>query len=319
MSAFLRQLAKNRLASILLCLSLLCNVAALALPFMRLRKGLENEAYTLLHSVELLWSKGLYILSILVIAFSILFPFAKLATLFWVIGSKPIKRHHRRWLRRVERLGKWSMLDVFLVSIILSLASQQFLVGAQPQPGLTFFIAAILMSMTGGELISRKVNSHSRSATKPDQRQGGIFLVLSGVTLIAALAFPFLRIEDWLLKNREYSILTLVPALWAQGAWLASLITASFLIATPLLVWTSGLLAWRRQAEGSIPSYWTHLAQRWSMLDVFGLALVVFALESDHIMRTEINWGALFLGATLVLQMLFSIALEKRLFRRSED
>ncbi|MBD5781124.1 paraquat-inducible protein A [Pelagicoccus sp. NFK12] len=319
MAAFLKQLVRNRLISSLLCVSLLCNVAALALPFMRLRKGLDNEAYTLMHSVELLWEKGLYILSLLVIAFSILFPFAKLGTLFWVIGSEPTRSRHLHWLHQVERLGKWSMLDVFLVSIILSLASKQFLVGAQPQPGLTFFIAAILMSMTAGELISRKVNSHSPAKTGTERRQGGIFLALSGITLVAALAFPFLRIEDWLLKNREYSILTLIPALWAQGAWLASLITACFLVATPLLVWFAGLIAWRSQAHNPIPSYWTQLAQRWSMLDVFGLALVVFALESDHIMRTEINWGALFLGATLVLQMLFSFALEKRLFSKSEE
>lgn len=313
MSGLLEHLAPHRLAACLLFASLACNVSALALPFMQLRRGFSNEDYTLLHSVKLLWGNELYVLSLLVIGFSILFPFAKLGILFWVVGSKEKDDRKRPWLERVERLGKWSMLDVFLVSIILSLASEQFLVGAKPQLGLSLFIAAIMLSMTAGEMISRKRLPHSQPTATPTARQGGFILMLSGITLIAALAFPLLRIEDWLLKNREYSIITLVPALWVQGAWLASLITASFLVIAPLLVWIAGLLAWRSQAKNPLPRYWCQLAQRWSMLDVFGLALAVYAIESDHIMKTEIRWGALFLGTTLVLQMFLFFALEKRI------
>lgn len=312
MSDLLKLLARHRLVACLLCISFACNVAALALPFMQLRKGIGSETYTLLHTVSLLWGKGLFVLSLLVVGFSILFPFAKLGILFWIVTSSHFDEQKRTWLARVERFGKWSMLDVFLISIILSLASQQFLVDAKPQFGLTFFIVAIILSMTAGELISRKLLPHSPAKSDPTQRQGGLILILSGITLLAALLFPFLRIEDWLLKNREYSIVTLVPALWVQGAWLASLITAGFLVIAPILVWIAGLVAWRSQAKNPIPRYWTQLAQRWSMLDVFGLALAVFAIESDHIMKTEIHWGALFLGSTLVLQMLLFLALEKQ-------
>ena len=163
MSDLSKPLARHRLAAWLICASLLCNVSALALPFMQLGKGMNNEAYTLLHSVALLWSNELYVLSLLVIGFSILFPFAKLGILSWVLGSKKDDALKRPWLERVERLGKWSMLDVFLVSIILSLASKQFLVAAKPQSGLTLFIAAVMLSMAAGELISRKLLPHPQA------------------------------------------------------------------------------------------------------------------------------------------------------------
>ena len=58
---------------------------------------------------------------------------------------------------------------------------------------------------------------------------------------------------------------------------------------------------------------WIALAQRWSMLDVFGLALAVFALESEGLMRTEVSWGALALIGLLVLQRAFQRAHERNL------
>lgn len=308
----LHPLAKHPIPAVLLAISLACNIAALLLPFMTLRKGLDNEAYTLFHSITLLWGKGLYVLSLLVIGFSILFPFAKLGVLFWTVSSKNVGRPQRIWLSRVERLGKWSMLDVFLVSIILSLASQQFLVGAKPQLGLSLFICAILLCMTAGELMSRAFSKQHNAPPEPTQRSGGFILLLSGATLVAAIFFPFLRIEDWLLKNREYSIITLVPALWIQDAWLASLLTAAFLVVVPLLGWSADLRAWREPTDSPRFTYWAQLAQRWSMLDVFGLALLVFAIESDELMKTEIHWGALFLGATLVLRMALTSVSAKR-------
>ncbi|MDQ8185028.1 paraquat-inducible protein A [Pelagicoccus sp. SDUM812002] len=309
MPTFSNPFAKHALPAILLSLSLVCNVAALVYPFMKLRKGLDNELYTLMHSVSLLWSKGLYVLSLLVVGFSILFPFAKLCILFWVISTKSNHPIRQKLLKRVEHLGKWSMLDVFLISIILSLASKQFFVGAKPQIGLTFFIVAILISMLTGELISARIHGKTAPSFRSQTSQGGLILLLSGITLIAALSFPFLRIEDWLLKNREYSILSLVPALWIQGAWVSSVLCALFLVAAPVLVFAAQCYSWRTRSHPS----WIARAKRWSMLDVFGLALVVFAIESDHLMKTEIHWGTLFLGTTLLLQTAFSRVLQKAL------
>ena len=95
---------------------------------------------------------------------------------------------------------------------------------------------------------------------------------------------------------------------------LASSLAAIFLLAAPLLAWAAGFELWYRKSRG-LPSnsraQWARRTGRWSMLEVFGFALTVFALESDSIMRTEIRWGALFLGATLALQMAFTLAFER--------
>jgi uncharacterized paraquat-inducible protein A len=57
--------------------------------------------------------------------------------------------------------------------------------------------------------------------------------------------------------------------------------------------------------------------RRWSMLDVFGLALAIFLVEGDYLMQTEVRWGALFLVALLALQKAFQFALDRALMRTS--
>jgi uncharacterized paraquat-inducible protein A len=51
------------------------------------------------------------------------------------------------------------------------------------------------------------------------------------------------------------------------------------------------------------------LGRRWSMLDVFGLALAIFAVEGGTLMKTEVRWGALALAALVVGQLALQAAL----------
>jgi len=57
------------------------------------------------------------------------------------------------------------------------------------------------------------------------------------------------------------------------------------------------------------------LMRRWSMLDVFGLALAIFLVEGDYLMKTEVRWGALFIVTLLALQKAFQLALDRTLSR----
>jgi uncharacterized paraquat-inducible protein A len=296
------------------------NLFVLLLPFMRLRQGLKVEPYTLFRSVELLWSGGLYVLAALVVAFSIIFPFAKLAVLGWVALAPTREGWQPRLFHLVERLGKWSMLDAFLVVIILALTSRQLFVGAEPAAGLALFIVAILLAMTAGEVLARGLAATAPPAppasAQAERTGNGWWLALAGIALVATLTLPFLRIHDWRLVDRSYSIVSLVPILWIQGAWLAAVLTALFLVAAPLAVWVASAAVWWRRRSPSLAGAaasrdWIALAQRWSMLDVFGLALAVFALESEGLMRTAVSWGALALIGLLVLQRAFQRAHER--------
>jgi uncharacterized paraquat-inducible protein A len=123
-----------------------------------------------------------------------------------------------------------------------------------------------------------------------------------------------LRINDWLLADRSYSILTLAPALWAQGAYFTVAITSLFLVIAPAAAWWVSFLWWRRQRRGGdveASHGLMRLLRRWDMLDVFGLSLAIFLVEGDYLMSTEVRWGALFLVAMLALRWAFQLALDR--------
>lgn len=308
-------LPRRRAVGAMLAVSLVCNVAVLFTPFMDLRTGLVSAPYSLFRSVGMFWQSGLYVLALLVVAFSVVFPFAKLTVLAVAVA---VPRPDAVLLRRihfVERYAKWSMLDVFLVCLILVLTSGQLFVGAAPLAGIPLFIVAITLSMAAGEILSSALRSpHAASHAPPIPPHGG-WLALSGLALAATLSLPFLGIHDWRLVDRDYRILTLVPVLWESDARLAAVITAAFLVAAPVAAWSASVVSWRRLRRGADHhnvNLWAAGLRRWSMLEVFGLALAVFATEGGHLMRTEMRWGALLLAGTLALQHAFDTALRRR-------
>jgi uncharacterized paraquat-inducible protein A len=306
--------ARRCVATGLLAVSLACNVAVLFTPFMKLRVGLGSDDYTLMRSVVMLWDSGLGVLAILVFAFSVAFPFAKLAVLTAVTFAPSVTARHQAWLANVERAGKWSMLDVFLVCLILTLTSGQMLVGAEPRVGIPLFVAAILLSLTAGEVLSVAVGRHPVAPRGRPSAASGLWLALAGLALAAAITLPFLRINDWLLANRSYSIGSLSLTLAREGSWLPALLAWGFLMLTPVMHWFASLSWWwkmRRGEDASAAWLRRKAYARWSMLDVFGLALAIFLVEGDYLMKTEVRWGALLLVAALALRHAFDWALDR--------
>jgi paraquat-inducible protein A len=299
----------------LLFTSFLCNVAVLFTPFMDLRKGLVTEPYSLFRSVQMFWHSGLYVLAILVVAFSVVFPFAKLAVLSAVVATPKPEGELMPWLHRVERMGKWSMLDVFLVCLILVLTSRQVFVGGSPLLGIPLFIIAITLSMLAGELLAAKLRLPHETDDQPSIPPQGVWLLLSGLALAATLSLPFLAIRDWRMIDRDFSIITLVPVLWREGAYLATVLTAAFLVVAPVAAWILSFASWwrlKQRDDNHDLNLWAAGLRRWSMLEVFGLALAIFALEGKNLMHTEMRWGALLLVGTLALQRVFDYALSRK-------
>lgn len=95
-----------------------------------------------------LWQAGQYALFLLISSFSILLPFAKLALIFRLLQQddkpRPVKL---KWLRLMHDYGRWAMLDVMVVAMLVVSVKLGAIASIHIHPGLYVFAAAVLLIM----------------------------------------------------------------------------------------------------------------------------------------------------------------------------
>jgi paraquat-inducible protein A len=121
---------------------------ALSMPLMKVEKMVfwKNE-YSVIAGVHGLWEQGQYVLAIILFFFSVVFPLVKLAALGLLWLAPLAEQRRQAVLRWLGILGKWSMLDVFVVAILIVLVKLGPLAKVQPERGVYWFAAAIFLSM----------------------------------------------------------------------------------------------------------------------------------------------------------------------------
>jgi paraquat-inducible protein A len=109
----------------------------------------NSRRLSLLSNIRVLWDTGHAVLAILTFAFSVLFPPAKLVLTF-VLGLPHFCLRaglRNRISSLVEQLGKWSFLDVLVISVLIVTIKVQGYVSVQAAWGLYVFTASISLSM----------------------------------------------------------------------------------------------------------------------------------------------------------------------------
>lgn len=146
-----------------------CFVAGLALPFVQVAPGeklgpieglvvwflSDDQTYSLLGSIDAIWREHTFLGGV-AFAFSILLPTLKLLVLtLSALRLKDMRRiaFYRAW---AERMGPWSMLEVFLVAFSLLLTkSLPFGTAIHPLEGFYFFWASIILSLIAALTLPR--------------------------------------------------------------------------------------------------------------------------------------------------------------------
>jgi paraquat-inducible protein A len=105
-------------------------VPANVLPVMITREFLEDEPDTILSGVLVLLQSGSWPIAVLVFVASIVVPLLKILALAVLLYSawrpSPGRRQQRSQLfRMVEFIGRWSMLDVYAISLLATLVQIQ--------------------------------------------------------------------------------------------------------------------------------------------------------------------------------------------------
>lgn len=131
---------------------LIAFLPAITLPIMGLEAlGLTNST-SLLECIWILFHEGLYLVSLFVLLFSVIFPLLRLTIMFylsWVL-RRPIAIADRprlaRLFRKFHMLREWGMLEVFMLGIIVALYKLLGLAQVVYGIGLAAFVLLLLAS-----------------------------------------------------------------------------------------------------------------------------------------------------------------------------
>lgn len=127
-------------------------VPANLLPVMSSGSSFGTHADTIMSGVVVLWETGSWPLALLVFFASVTVPLAKLMALTLLLISvqrkstwRPLER--ARLYRVVELVGRWSMLDIFVVTVLVGLVQLQPLMVILPGPGAVAFAVVVMLTM----------------------------------------------------------------------------------------------------------------------------------------------------------------------------
>ncbi len=128
----------------------------ISLPILTVKQMMfMKSTFSVVSGIEGLRYEGNYWLAAIIFVFSILFPFFKLLALLGIWFFEMTDDARRRFLGILEALGKWSMLDVFVVAIVIVAVKFGWMTGAKPEVGVYVFAAAVILSMILTEWIGR--------------------------------------------------------------------------------------------------------------------------------------------------------------------
>ena len=127
---------------------------AIVLPILKIeRMGSIHESGVLEGSLELL--RGDHrLLGMIVIVCSVVLPVMKLVGLLVLCTTRfPVGPHYRGIIWKcLEHTGRWGMLDVLLVAVLVAFVKLGDFVTIQPGPGVLLFSAVVLLSLISAML-----------------------------------------------------------------------------------------------------------------------------------------------------------------------
>jgi paraquat-inducible protein A len=122
------------------------------LPVMRTSTVLEDEDDTILSGVMVLLHQGSWPLALLVFFASIVVPLLKIFSLILLVsmsamGATGHQLARARLYRVVDFVGRWSMLDVYVVTLLVALVRMGKLATVTPGPGALAFATVVVLTM----------------------------------------------------------------------------------------------------------------------------------------------------------------------------
>jgi paraquat-inducible protein A len=141
----------NRTTAYLIAAAILY-IPANLLPIMHTATLVGGEDDTILSGVIVLLKTGSWPLAVLVFFASIMVPMLKLIALTVLLLSirgrwRSPPQGRARLYRLVEFIGRWSLLDIYVLTLLVALVQLHALATVEPRPGAIAFAAVVVLTL----------------------------------------------------------------------------------------------------------------------------------------------------------------------------
>lgn len=131
-------------------------VPANLMPIMFTNQLGESNSNTILGGVAQLWKMQSYPVALVILVASVLVPIGKIfviAALCFSVSSRHQAAPRQRTLlyRVTEFIGKWSMVDVFVVAVLVALVQITGVITVRPGPAALAFAGVVAATMLAAE------------------------------------------------------------------------------------------------------------------------------------------------------------------------
>lgn len=140
----------------LLIAAMVLYIPANAYPIMTTEHFGSPLDSTILGGVILLWNMGSYPVAMIIFIASVLIPIGKILSigmLCWTVSRNDESSQRQRTIlyRITELIGKWSMVDVFVVAILVALIQITGIIVIRPGAAALAFAGMVILTMLSAE------------------------------------------------------------------------------------------------------------------------------------------------------------------------
>lgn len=122
--------------------------AAVFLPILEIEKLGQHHQSSVIGGILELFRSGNLLVGTIILVFSIVFPLAKIVALIELSWLGALRQRHQAWTYRwMEQIGKWSMMDVMLLALLVMMIKLSDLVQFHFGPAVIAFALCVAMSM----------------------------------------------------------------------------------------------------------------------------------------------------------------------------
>ncbi len=137
------------LLQILIALSIVFLIIGLLAPIFTVSKLIYFEnTFSILSGIQQLVEEKQWFLFIIITGFSVVFPIIKIIVLSLLVSHKiESSQKNKKYLQWIHQIGKWSMLDVFVIAILIVGVKLGPLVDIEMKFGLYAFTISVILVM----------------------------------------------------------------------------------------------------------------------------------------------------------------------------